>query len=162
MGEEQFVELKRVLDSLGVAYEVVEHPAVTTSAEAAAVRGARLSQGVKAMVIRIRAGGKTVFLVAALPADRRVDLGKLAARLKGELKLARPEEILAVTGCEVGGVPPFGHGLPILFDASIFVEPVVEFNAGLKTRSISVSSDGLRRAFDAVGGVEFDLAVSVA
>ncbi len=160
MGEEQFNEIKRVFDSLGVAFEVVEHEAVRTSEEAAAVRGTRLSQGVKAMVIRIKAGGKKVFLVAALPADRRVDLAKLSERLKGELKLARPEEVLEVTGCEVGGVPPFGHGLPILFDSSVFAEPEVEFNAGLKTRSIKVSSAGLRKAFESIGAAEFDLASS--
>lgn len=158
MSESTLAEIKRILDACGVPYHAAEHQSVTTSEEAAAVRGTKLEQGVKAMVIRVSLNGKKVFFVAALPANRRVSLEKIALRLKGELKLARPEEVLAATGCEVGGVPPLGHGLAVLFDPRIFEVETVDFNAGLKTQSIEMPSSGLRKAFESIGATEYDLA----
>ena len=33
--------------------------------------------------------------------------------------IATPEEVRAATGYPVGGVPPIGHGLPVLFDEAL-------------------------------------------
>ena len=50
----------------------------------------------------------------------RVDLERAALALDcAEVRAATPDEVRAATGFSVGGVPPFGHGLPVLFDESL-------------------------------------------
>ncbi len=131
-----------------------------TSAEAAQVRGQPLSQGVKALVVKFKRGGKEFFAVLDLPADRKLDWKKAKQVLRAaEVRFANEQEVLAQTGCEPGGVPPFGHSnqLALLVDEKLFGQETVEFNAGLKTKSIRLASAGLKKVFDAIGTAYFDL-----
>src|SRR3712207_8708855 len=36
-----------------------------------------------------------------------------------EVRQASPDEVRAATGFAVGGVPPFGHDLPVVFDEAL-------------------------------------------
>jgi prolyl-tRNA editing enzyme YbaK/EbsC (Cys-tRNA(Pro) deacylase) len=50
----------------------------------------------------------------------RVDDERVALALDcAEARIATPEEVRAATGYPVGGVPPIGHGLPVLFDEAL-------------------------------------------
>ena len=74
-----------------------------------------------------------------LPGSRRVDNAKVRAVLGTRtLRFATPEELLALTGCVPGAVPPFGNlfGLPVLVDQALAVREEIAFNAGSNTRSI--------------------------
>jgi prolyl-tRNA editing enzyme YbaK/EbsC (Cys-tRNA(Pro) deacylase) len=100
---------------------VQELPADTSTAEAAA-RAVGAPQGsiVKSLVF-LADGAPTLVLVAG---DQRADVKKLRATLglsKKRLRIARPDEVLAYTGFQVGGVPPVGHGepLPTLIDQTL-------------------------------------------
>src|ERR687893_353176 len=42
-----------------------------------------------------------------------------------EVRQASPEEVRAATGFSVGGVPPFGHGLPVVLDEALLGFPTV-------------------------------------
>lgn len=56
-------------------------------------------------------------VVAVVSGTHRVDLDKLCLLVDcAEVRMASPDEVRAATGYPVGGVPPFGHGLPVLFD----------------------------------------------
>jgi prolyl-tRNA editing enzyme YbaK/EbsC (Cys-tRNA(Pro) deacylase) len=59
-------------------------------------------------------------VVCVTSGAHRVDIDRVAlARDCGEARPAKPEEVRAATGFKVGGVPPFGHGLPVLFDEAL-------------------------------------------
>src|SRR5262249_9821346 len=91
--------------------------------------------GAKALVLR--AEGETVHVV--LPGDRRVDNAQLRAILGTRtLRFATPEELLTLTGCTPGAVPPFGNlfGLPVLVDEELARRENIAFNAGSHTVSI--------------------------
>jgi prolyl-tRNA editing enzyme YbaK/EbsC (Cys-tRNA(Pro) deacylase) len=50
----------------------------------------------------------------------RIDTDKLAEVLDvAEVRQAAADEVRAATGFAIGGVPPFGHDLPVLFDESL-------------------------------------------
>ncbi len=50
----------------------------------------------------------------------RIDTDKLADALDvAEVRQASPDEVRAATGFAIGGVPPFGHGLPVIFDEAL-------------------------------------------
>jgi prolyl-tRNA editing enzyme YbaK/EbsC (Cys-tRNA(Pro) deacylase) len=59
-------------------------------------------------------------VVCVTSGAQRVDAERVAlARDCAEARIATPEEVRAATGYAVGGVPPFGHGLPVLFDEAL-------------------------------------------
>jgi prolyl-tRNA editing enzyme YbaK/EbsC (Cys-tRNA(Pro) deacylase) len=59
-------------------------------------------------------------IVCVTSGAHRVDEERVAIALDcAEARPATPDEVRAATGYPVGGVPPFGHGLPILFDEAL-------------------------------------------
>lgn len=127
-----------------MAFEIVEHAPVRTSEEAARVRGTPLGSGAKALVFL--AGDRAVHV--ALPGARRVDNARLRAALGTRtLRFATPAELLALTSCVPGAVPPFGalFGLPALVDQALAERDEVAFNAGSNTVSIVMRGDEFLR-----------------
>lgn len=146
MGTLQFKQVKELLDQNGIAYKVSEHEPVYTSEQAAKVRGVELKTGVKALVFKTEQGS---FVLGLIAADKRMDLKKLA-RIAGtrKLELAPHQDVLKVTGCEIGSVHPFGNlfGLPTYMDPSVLKNDQVNFNAGLHTVSIYMKAEDLVKA----------------
>jgi prolyl-tRNA editing enzyme YbaK/EbsC (Cys-tRNA(Pro) deacylase) len=59
-------------------------------------------------------------VVCVTSGAHRVDMERVALALDcAEVRTAAPDEVRAATGYSVGGVPPFGHGLPVLFDEAL-------------------------------------------
>ncbi len=64
------------------------------------------------------ADGEPVVCVAS--GAHRVDARKVCEALDcAEARPATADEVRAATGFAVGGVPPLGHGLPVVFDDSL-------------------------------------------
>jgi prolyl-tRNA editing enzyme YbaK/EbsC (Cys-tRNA(Pro) deacylase) len=64
------------------------------------------------------ADGDPVVCVAS--GRHRIDTDKLAEALDvAEVRQATAEEVRAATGFAIGGVPPFGHDLPVIFDEEL-------------------------------------------
>jgi Ala-tRNA(Pro) deacylase len=134
-----------LLRSAGATFTLSQHEAVTTSTQAAAVRGAELRSGAKAMLVKTRSG----FVLAVLAADRRVDWKTLGPLLGDRnLRFASDAELAELTGLSKGAVPPLGalFGLRTLYDRSLLCLETVNFNAGTHTDSISMARDELIRA----------------
>jgi len=135
MGTAVTERLEQWLKAEGARFRLFEHAPVFTSAEAAQIRGTPIESGAKALVLL--AADAPVHVV--LPGSRRVDNAKVRAILGTRtLRFATPEELLALTGCVPGAVPPFGNlfGLPVLVDAALAAREEIAFNAGSNTRSI--------------------------
>ena len=108
-----------------------------TSEEAAAVRGTPLERGAKALVLEYGEG----LVLAVISAASKVDFKALKRALGVKrVQMAAPETVRAVTGCEPGGVPPFGNlfGLRTVVDPSLLENEWIDFNAGERTRSVEV------------------------
>jgi prolyl-tRNA editing enzyme YbaK/EbsC (Cys-tRNA(Pro) deacylase) len=75
------------------------------------------------------ADGDPVVCVAS--GRHRIDVDKLADVLDvAEVRQAAADEVRAATGYAIGGVPPFGHDLPVLFDESLLEHDRVWAAAG--------------------------------
>lgn len=130
-------KVKSVLDVADIQYEYLEHEAAKTSEEAAKIRGTKLSEGAKAMVLESKEySGRMIQLV--LPADKQLDLGKVSEYLNEEFKMASPELVKEMLGLEIGGIPPMGRllGLDLYFDKSMYTKDRVAFNCGTRTQSV--------------------------
>jgi len=140
-----------LLRSEGVDFQLVHHDAVTTSAEAAAVRGTELCSGAKAMLVKAKAG----FVLAVLAADRKVNWKLLAPLVDDKgARFANDDELRTATGLTKGAVPPLGvlFGLRTLYDRSLLEVESVNFNAGTHTDSIAMSAGDVIRIETPGGG----------
>lgn len=133
-----FERLRAALAAAGVEFRHTRHAPVFTSAEAAAVRGAPLHSGAKALIVK--AGEE--FLMAVLPADFALDSAALRT-LRGtkRLRFATREEVLRLTGLTPGSIPPFGSlfGLMTVCDERLADNASINFNAGSHSDSFQMS-----------------------
>ena len=137
-----FETIKKKLDEEKIPYTILEHAQVSTSEEAAMVRGygkAGMKIGAKAMIIRSE--GK--FYQFVLPGDRKLDFKKIKTVLGTEsASLATPREVEEVIGCKVGAVPPCGTllGITTYVDSHLLDNEEIAFNAGKHTASITMKT----------------------
>jgi aspartyl-tRNA synthetase len=120
-----------------IEYKVMEHKAVFTSEEAAAVRNTKLKQGAKALIMK--ADKKPIMIVVG--ADHKVDTSSFKKLYKvKDLEMARPEEVEQISGVKIGAVPPFGNLflIPLYVDKSLSENENIVFNAGSHTKSILI------------------------
>ena len=113
-------EAARVL-GLEVEIQTLDRP-TRTVAEAAEALGVEPGQIAKSLVFL--ADGEPVVCVAS--GAHRVDVDQLALACDcAVIEKATPDNVRASTGFAVGGVPPFGHGLPVLMDETLCQYDVV-------------------------------------
>ena len=70
-------------------------------------------------------------IVCVASGRHRIDTAKIADALDAAVvRQAAADEVRAATGFAIGGVPPFGHDLPVLFDESLLEHERVWAAAG--------------------------------
>jgi prolyl-tRNA editing enzyme YbaK/EbsC (Cys-tRNA(Pro) deacylase) len=100
---------------LDVEVRTLDQP-TRTVAEAATALDVEPGQIAKSLVFL--ADGEPVVIVAS--GAHRVDVDQLALACDcAVIDKATPEDVRAATGFAVGGVPPFGHGLPVMLDQAL-------------------------------------------
>jgi prolyl-tRNA editing enzyme YbaK/EbsC (Cys-tRNA(Pro) deacylase) len=98
-----------------------------TARDAAVAVGCEEAQIAKSIVFV--ADGDPIVCVTS--GRHRVDTEKLAEALDcAEVRQAGADEVRAATGFAIGGVPPFGHDLPIVFDQALLAHERVWAAAG--------------------------------
>jgi len=145
-------ELKKHLDEQKVRYETLTHAPAFTAQEVAAaqhVPGRELAK-----VVIAKAGER--FVMAVLPAPRKLDLAKLGAALPAKTaRLATEEEFARLfPQCQPGAMPPFGNlfGLPVYVDTSLARDEKIVFQAGTHTDTVRMTyADFVRLVSPIVG-----------
>jgi prolyl-tRNA editing enzyme YbaK/EbsC (Cys-tRNA(Pro) deacylase) len=137
----------KAAEHLGVEIEIktLDRP-TRTVAEAAEAVGADPKQIAKSLVF-VSDGDPVVAVVSGA---HRADMDLLAEAFDcAEVRQASPDEVRAATGFPVGGVPPFGHGLPVVFDESLCDEALIYAAGGDGNTLFAVEPKALARAIDA-------------
>lgn len=134
-----FDKIKKLLDDNKIEYKVLIHEPVYTSEQAAQMRGKGIEEGLrrgaKAMIFKV----DEKYIQCIVPAHKIVDIKKVKVLLNAKkIKMATPEDVLKVTNCEIGSVPPFGNlfSIPVYCDKELAEE--IDFNAGLHDTSITM------------------------
>lgn len=142
----------RILDSLGINYELIPYEVNEDDLSATAV-ASKLKQDIeqvfKTLVLR---GDKTGIVVAVIPGNEELDLKKMAKVSSNKsVAMVAMKEILELTGYIRGGCSPIGmkkkfptyiHETCILFD-EIFV------SAGVRGLQIKINPNSLTAATQA-------------
>jgi len=122
--------LSQYFDQRGLRYEVSEHRLSRSSAQTARVAHVPPRLVAKSVILEDDAG----FVMAVIPADRCVRVGRLASLLgRHELHLSDESRIAAVFGdCDRGAVPPVGMawGIETVVDEALEGHEVVYLEGG--------------------------------
>jgi prolyl-tRNA editing enzyme YbaK/EbsC (Cys-tRNA(Pro) deacylase) len=144
MAKEQLEKILEILDEENIEYKHLTHDHVHSSHDAAKIRGNRVEQAAKAIVLKVKnSEGQYLFIQCVLPGHKKIDLKKLKQILNlKSAGLASPEEVLEKTGCTIGSVPPFGmlFGLETYADETLRCEEQIVFSAGTHNDSIMLRS----------------------
>lgn len=139
------MNLQSLLDDLGVNYRVSHHPTAYTAQMLAEIEHVPGRKVIKPVIVQ--ADGE--FVMCALPACYRVDLGELKNQLQaGDVKLVdEPKLTELFPDCELGAAPPIGrlYGMTTLMDESLVADDRVTFQAGTHCDAVTMSLAEYRR-----------------
>jgi prolyl-tRNA editing enzyme YbaK/EbsC (Cys-tRNA(Pro) deacylase) len=116
-------KVKEAARELGLAIELKTlDDSTATVAQAASALGVQEGQIAKSIVFVM--DGEPVVVVAS--GRHRIDRDKVCDALDcAEGRIASSDEVRAATGFAIGGVPPIGHGLPVVFDTALMEYEVI-------------------------------------
>jgi len=138
-------QLCALLDEERAPHRVVEHEAEGRTELITRIRGNRLEQAIKSIVVQVRFGKKDKrYLLANVPGDCRIDLPAIQALFNGtDASIAPRDRAEQLAGCVIGSIPPFSFSdqLRVLADPLIGESEEVVFNAGRLDRSIFMRWD---------------------
>ena len=132
------ITLCNYLESLGMRYELVEHPRALSSSRAA--QAAHIAGDKVAKAVVVEADRESMVLV--IPATYRVELGQLRQQLGRPFHLADETTLTRLfRDCEPGAVPAAGQafGMPVLVEECLLDCDEVYFEAGDHTGFIRMS-----------------------
>lgn len=160
MSINELEKIKETFSRLDLNPTYLEHEPVITSEDAAKTRGFSLKQGIKAIVFT---NGEGDWAICCVPADKKANQKKVADAKgwsKRDTRMATPEEVLDVTGCQVGSVPPFGHKnqIQIFVDPGIYDNVLSAFNIGLRTNSVKIATVEMKIVYKDARAIEGEFA----
>ena len=141
------------LDRLGIPYErrSFSPESEKGAASVARVLGLREHQAVKTLVFETDKGERVLVMVGG---DRSAISGQLKRAVgTRDVRMARPEDVLATTGYVVGSIPPFHwqpEGFRSFVDEALMAEPILGVGAGQWGEEILIKPEDLVRASNAI------------
>ena len=133
-------QLCDLLNAEGATYRVVEHEPEGRTEVIAVIRGNRIEQSIKSIVVQVRLPRKeNIYCLANVPGDCRIDFAGIKHHFQADsVAFASREKAQELTGCVIGAIPPFSFNdqLHVLADPLIQQNEEVVFNAGRLDRSI--------------------------
>jgi Cys-tRNA(Pro)/Cys-tRNA(Cys) deacylase len=152
MSEANQPPVSLALEQLGVPHRVFVHDGPVTSLEQAArERKQRSEQVVRSIVFRLAKGE---YLMVLMAGPGQISWSALRAYVgRSRLTTARREEVLQVTGYQLGAVAPFGLPGPmrVLVDESVLAQEEISLGSGVRGTAVIMRAADL---LPALGGAE--------
>lgn len=132
--------LKALLTEHNAIFRIIEHEAEGRTEFITNIRGNRIEQAIKSMVVQVRMSKKeNLYALANVPGDCCVDFSGIKTHFSADsVAMAHRDKAESLTGCTIGSIPPFSFNeqLILLADPLIKENEEVVFNAGSLKRSI--------------------------
>jgi len=142
-------QLCALLDQEGATYRVIEHEPEGRTEMIARIRGNRIQQSIKSIVVQVRINKReNIYCLANVPGDCRIDFKGIKNYFNADsVAFASRDKAQELTGCVIGAIPPFSFSdqLQVLADPLIQENEEVVFNAGRLDRSIFMKLDDYLR-----------------
>ena len=137
--------LTELLNQEGAKYRVIEHEPEGRTEMIAKIRGNRIAQSIKSMVVQVRLNRReNIYCLANVPGDCRIDFDGIKNHFNADsVAFAFRDKAQELTGCVIGAIPPFSFSaqLQVLADPLIQQNEEIVFNAGRLDRSIFMKLD---------------------
>lgn len=137
-------KLLHFLQENQVQYEILYHEKPIASAQdGAAWFGIELGQTAPTLILKGDQGYAALIISGNYG---RVDLAVLAQKVgPGKLKLAKPQEVVEVTGFTIGSVPLIGHGLPVILDSGLYKYEWIFGGTGVPEATLKIKPSEVER-----------------
>lgn len=138
--------MERFLDAHHIPFDLIAHPHAHTSAETARAAGVPLNRIAKGVLL----DGQECQMVAMIPADQEVHLGKLGLDHGLAFSLANEDSISTLfRECAPGVVPglPNAWGVEMVWDDDLMAQPDLYLEAGDHERLLHIETRYLRELF---------------
>lgn len=136
-------EIIRLLKHNEIEFQHLVHESTPTSEDSARVRGTKMEEGVKSLILRGKNSKKNYQF--NIPSHLKLDMKAVSEKVGEKCEFEDPHVIKERFGLIIGGVPPFGQllNLDTFFDEKILSHERSAFNCGLVTESIVMKSKDL-------------------
>lgn len=138
--------MERFLDEHMIPFDLMAHPHSQTSAETARAAGVTPDRVAKGVLL----DSMDCQMVAMIPADQEIQLGKLRQDVGVEFSLADEASVSRLfPECEPGVVPglPNAWGVEMVWDDALMAQPDIYLEAGDHERLLHIETRFLREAF---------------
>lgn len=124
---EKYTQTIRALKESTLKHEIIKHPPIKTVEEGLAYLGISADQGVSTLIFETEKGNVAVL--------RRDDHQLSEEKIKQSLgvdtiRMCKPSEVIALTGCEVGYVSPYNPEMSVLLDKTVSEKVAVYLGTG--------------------------------
>jgi len=148
--------VSKVLTDMNVPHRIFRHSGPVKSLEQAALeRGQRPEQVVRSILFRISEGEYVMVLMAG---PKQTPWRLLRQYIgKSRMTMASKEEVLEVTGYELGAVSPLGlpTNIRILVDKRVLAQEEVSLGSGVRGTTVFIHTKDLMNALGKVEIVNF-------
>ncbi|MBO4231912.1 MAG: prolyl-tRNA synthetase associated domain-containing protein [Bacteroidales bacterium] len=149
-------ELYELLDTLGIKYEYIEHPAAPTIEIAKQYWAGHDAQHCKNLFFRNHKGNRHYLVI--LNCDMQMDIHAIEKQLhQGKLSFASEERLMRNLGVRPGSVTPFGlindkdHAVNVFLDKTLQKAEKLSFHPCENTASLIISQQDFIRFLDHCG-----------
>ena len=145
-------EVYNYLDKLKIKYEVVNHPAATTTEEADKyVEG---KEGVLTKTLFMAGKKDRKFYMFIMDDNKKLDIKKMSELVEDKIHFGKEEHLKEKLGLKPGTVSLFGlinntdHDINIYIDEEILTEKIITFHPNENTATIFISIDDMFKVLD--------------
>lgn len=138
--------IERFLDEHMIPFDIVAHPHTQTSLATARSMNMEPSRLAKGVLLE----GDQCMLVAMIPADQEIQLGRLSTEQGQEFCLADEKNVSELfADCDPGVIPglPQAWGVEMVWDDALMAQPDIYLEAGDHERLVHVETKYLRDMF---------------
>jgi Ala-tRNA(Pro) deacylase len=142
MSQETYERLIALLNEHKAQYRLIDHPEEGRTEIVSPMRGNRLEQAAKCIVIMTKLGRKTTkYILGVVAGDARVNLNAVKTLVGGTyVSFASPEIAEKLSGSVVGTVLPFSFTpeMELIVDPGLLENEEIFFNAARLDRSMAL------------------------
>jgi Ala-tRNA(Pro) deacylase len=143
--EDTYTQLIVFLEQHGVPYRLIDHAPEGRTEIVSPMRGNRLSQAAKCIVLMVKIGKKvTRYILAVIPGDAKVDLQAIKVLMQGTYVAFASSDIAErLAGSVAGTILPFSFNpeLELIVDPSLLENDEIYFNAARLDRSMVLKTN---------------------
>jgi Ala-tRNA(Pro) deacylase len=137
----QFIEF---LNKHNAHYRLIDHPPEGRTELVSPMRGNKISQAAKCIVMMVKIGKKTTkYVLGVVPGDAKIDLNAVKELFNGTyISFATPEIAERLAGSVAGTILPFSFNpeMELIVDPSLLENDEIYFNAARLDRSMALKT----------------------